>query len=456
MARPMFRGAESYKHLEKLTVGIGPRYGGTEAETEAAKYIKKVFSSYGLETQLQPFEVRGYEQKEARLTVSGLGEIPCESLGLMKNTRAQGVEAPIAFLESGDEAYVSPKLAGKIVMVSGALGGEAYEALVKVKPAGLIYIEDRVAVGPMRVEMMPERRDKVGAVPAVRVAYEDGLKILKSGKKKAHLKVQAHEWDATSHNVLGELVGSEKPDEIIVIGGHYDSIRGGAGTQDNAGGTVIVMELARVFAQKGSKRTLRFMAFGSEEKGLRGSIHYRKLLKDEDKKLKKKKDFESKGGKSTLDKHRLMINVDVQGAILGRNACFVLGPADLAASVRLLSAEMGPAFTMNEKDVYSSDNAPLGDVGVPSVSFGRAGAATTFGHTDGDVIDHTDAERLALTGRFIETWMERWVTHCPKFPFERMIQDDQKTAIDRYFKDRLRLQFEDEEEEEKKPRRKRM
>jgi hypothetical protein len=98
----------------------------------------------------------------------------------------------------------------------------------------------------------------------------------------------------------------------------------------------------------------------------------------------------------------------------------------------------------------------LGDVGVPSVSFGRSGAATTFGHTDGDVIDHTDAEHLALTGRFIETWMERWVTQCPKFPFERTIQDEQKKAIDNYFKDRLRLQFEDEEEEEeKKPRRKR-
>ena len=73
------------------------------------------------------------------------------------------------------------------------------------------------------------------------------------------------------------------------------------------------------------------------------------------------------------------------------------------------------------------------------------------------MIDHTDADHLALTGRFVETWMERWVTHCPKFPFERMIQDEQKKVIDKYFKDRLRLMFDDEEDEQekKKPRRRR-
>ena len=80
--------------------------------------------------------------------------------------------------------------------------------------------------------------------------------------------------------MIAELRGSTKPKEITVVGGHYDSVPGVGGASDNAGGTAMTVELARVFKERGSKRTLRFVAWGSEEMGLYGSNHYAKKLKE--------------------------------------------------------------------------------------------------------------------------------------------------------------------------------
>jgi aminopeptidase YwaD len=201
------------------------------------------------------------------------------------------------------------------------------------------------------------------------------------------------------------------------------------------------MELARVFAKKGTKRTLRFVAWGSEELGLRGSIFYAENLKTTDKKLKKTKSFVKTGGKTALDKHRLCVNLDVHGVLIGGNESLVLGTHDLAASVRLLAKEMGPAFAVRE-EVYSSDGTPFSEAGVPSISFARSGGTSTYLHTPMDDISHLDAGMLGMQGRFIEAWLERYVTQAVSFPFERTVPDEMKKKIKEYFNERLGLPLE--------------
>jgi hypothetical protein len=85
------------------------------------------------------------------------------------------------------------------------------------------------------------------------------------------------------HNVVGEIKGSEKPDEVVVVGAHLDSWDLGQGTTDNGTGTCIVLETARLLARCGTppKRTVRFILFTGEEQGLHGSAAYVKQHKDE-------------------------------------------------------------------------------------------------------------------------------------------------------------------------------
>jgi Zn-dependent M28 family amino/carboxypeptidase len=141
---------------------------------------------------------------------------------------------------------------------------------------------------------------------------------------------------------------------------------------------------------------------------------------------------------SELERHRFVVNVDIQGARLGWNSAFAFGPPTVAASVTLLSAERGPIFRVSE-DVYSSDNAPFGDAGVPSISFGRAGPANVWGHSPGDTIEHLDAEHLAMCGDFIAEYLRRYLAASFFVPFPREIPQDHKDKLARYFKDRSRI-----------------
>jgi Zn-dependent M28 family amino/carboxypeptidase len=192
------------------------------------------------------------------------------------------------------------------------------------------------------------------------------------------------------------------------------------------------------------------VAWGSEELGLRGSVHYVKTLKTQAKEEKKAEDYVKGRDKTELDQHVLCVNLDVHGAILGRNSAPVLGPADLSAAVRLLAKETGVAHEVKER-VYSSDGTPLSEAGIPSVSFARSGGTTSYLHSVKDVIDYLSPGALERNGRFVELFMRRYVAGAAALPFKREIPEKQKKQIREYFEKRLRIDYyADEEDEEKK------
>lgn len=181
---------------------------------------------------------------------------------------------------------------GKIIVTFGSFGGEHHEALMDVQPAGVIVAWPEPHKEIFRAKLRVDPKRKHGSVPTVLVSYETGQKLFVAQPRTGALQVQTKgERLGRSYDPIGELVGSRWPDQVVVIGGHYDSVWGAAGCQDNAAGTAIVLELARIYASKGSPRTLRFMGFGAEEQGLCGSIAYVKMLKDEHDKLQENEDF---------------------------------------------------------------------------------------------------------------------------------------------------------------------
>lgn len=442
MTELLFDGKMAYDYLHHLAVEIGGRLGGSDSERQAAAYIAEHFRSLGLAVRRQEFPVLTYAEQEGRLEVlsPALGEIPCEVTWLTADTPPEGIEGDVVFLDSGSEEEIGPEVADKIVLVLRGVRGKAQDRLMRFGPRAVVAIEGGIGTPPMRIEALPEVRDKVGAVPTVRIGHEDGLRLVKQGARRIHLLVRAQESSSTSQNVIGELAGSTFPDEIVVIGGHYDTALGIQGASDNTGGTALVMELARVFAQTGSRRTLRFITWGAEELGLRGSVHYAKQLKSQEEEERQAETFVQGRDQTELEQHRLCINLDVHGAILGQNKALILGPDDLSAAVRLLAKEAGVAHEV-EEDVYSSDGTPLSEAGIPSVSFARTGGTTSYLHTVQDIIDYLRPEALERSGRFIETFLLRYVAGAAVLPFKREIPDKQKEKIREYFEQRLRIDY---------------
>jgi hypothetical protein len=433
----MFNGDRAYNDLKKLAVDIGPRPSGTEAEKRAAEWIASEFEAMGLETRIDEFETSTGKVISKKLTIMEPyeEEVNCEVMPLSGSTGPEGITGELTYIETCDEEYLTPSITGKMVLTSGFPKDrkKSYQIMSKFKPLGIILIEStpRVLAKNLWGNVLVKRR--FGEFPALRISFEDGLKIIKSGATKVHITAETEEMSVKSQNIIGEIKGTERPDEIVLIGGHYDTVLKVAGAGDNAGGTAITLELARVFKEKGTKRTMRFIAWGSEELGLLGSRDYATKLRETSEKAKE----EDEEAQTEMDSILLCINLDVQGGLIGTNSSRILGPPELTASVKILSKELGTVFKVNE-GVYSSDGTSLSGVGVPSISFSRNTPTNVMMHSIEDDMEWMNPKALQTQGEFVEYFLTRYVANAAAFPFERDIPEKQKKEIEDYFKRSLR------------------
>jgi hypothetical protein len=438
-----FDGARAYEYTRVLTKDIGSRFAGQDGEKKGAEYVLKTFKEFGYEdARLQPFPIDLYEAWDEKLTVDGLGNVPCVGI-LGGEDCPDGITGELKYVEGGEPANLGPDCRDKILMICGDIGPmNKYKNMLAHKPRAIIVLDGSYFRPPCRNNLSHERKKMFGSVPMVRVAYEYGKKMWPLSGKTATLSLRSTYRESTAYNIICDLPGTEDSKDIIVVCGHVDSIYDSPGAIDNATGTSCVMELARIFKKIGSKRHLRFIAFSGEEQGLRGSVYYVRELRKADKVAKKDKEFALTGQETELDHHRLVVNIDIQGTMPGTSGAIISGPSDLTASVRLLAAENGPAQSVSE-GCYSSDNAPFGDAGVPSISWGRGGPDGFYGHTCLDAFEQVSQEGLKVAGAFILKWMRRYITEPLIIPFERTIPDDQKTQISNYFKERAMLRLDD-------------
>ena len=119
-------------------------------------------------------------------------------------------------------------------------------------------------------------------LPAIVVAVEHYGRIVRTRQKNMPVKIDLdvkntfHDTDTASFNVVGEIAGSDKADEVVMLGAHFDSWHGATGATDNAAGSAVMMEAMRVLKRSGLKlrRTVRIGLWGGEEQGLTGSREY--------------------------------------------------------------------------------------------------------------------------------------------------------------------------------------
>lgn len=428
-----FSGERAFEYVKKLAVDIGSRPSGTDAERRSADWILSEFKRLGLDARIEEFEAYTGSVKAKKLEVLEpyKAEIPCEVMPLSGGTGAKGVIGDLLYLDSYDEEYITPEVCGRIIITSGlpANRDRTFAQLKRYKPAGMIIIESTPGAMAKNLWGSPIFRKKYVDIPMVRVTFEDGVKLVKSGARSMRLKAVTEEKTIRTQNVVAEIKGTLRPEEIIVVGGHYDTVLEVSGAGDNAGGTAIMLELARVFKDRGTKRTMRFVAWGCEEIGLLGSREYAKRLREASEAAKKA----NEEANTELDYTVLCLNLDVHGGLIGTNSAKILGSPELTAAVRLLSKEKGVVFNVSE-EVYSSDGTSLSAVGVPSVSLSRETPTNLLMHTREDEEKWLSPDALRTHGAFSEEFLTRYVAEAAAWPFERTIPEKQKKEIEEYFR----------------------
>ena len=431
-----FSGEQAFEYCRYLSKEIGPRFTGTAGEHKAAEYIAKTFRSFGLKTRLQKFPAETFTVKKCTFQVrdgKSWRTLDAQPVGLSKSTPAGGVEGELVYIDCADVELFPDDLDGKIIMLTGTMN---MADLPKLKTRGVkavIFIDGGVNDEPIRRTYREYQRCDFGNMPMAHVKHMDGFDMVKRGLNRGRLTVQLTEKKSHCLNVIGELTGTSAPDDIVVICGHYDTSIGIEGASDNAGGTATMMELARVLSKSGSRRTLRFIAFAGEEVGLLGSMYYAEKLRKEAQRDRKKPTFNERTDKTELDKHRLVYNIDIVGAVLSRGAYMYSGVDDIAASVRLLGKEVGVSIDAS-KGPMSSDGSPLAAEGIPALQYAQTGGTTTYLHSTKDKLEFLWARSFWQVGAFSEIYLRRHITDGVAMPFPRTIPEDQQDPLKGYRK----------------------
>ncbi len=309
---------KAYGWLDHITNQIGGRLSGSiEAET-AVKYTEAELKDLGLDkVWLQPVMVpkwtRGFKEYAYIETPSGEKTIAdiC-ALGGSVPTANLGLKAEVVEVKGLDElaALGKEKLSGKIVFFNRPMDAslvntfEAYGGAVDQRSRGASEAAKYGAIGVL-VRSMNLRLDDLphaGAmnygdtpqnmrIPAAAIST-NGAEYLSSLLKiqphlKFYYKLNCKTWDdVQSYNVIGEITGSQFPNEYMVVGGHLDSWDLADGAQDDGAGCVQSMDVLNIFKEIGykPKHTLRVVLFMNEENGLRGGKKYAEEVKRKDEK----------------------------------------------------------------------------------------------------------------------------------------------------------------------------
>jgi hypothetical protein len=304
----------SYQWLTTLTKDIGPRLSGSEGAANAVQWTKHLLDSIGMDSVwlqecLVPKWVRG-EKEQVTMTSAKRGSIDLSALALGNSpgTGTMGVKGEVIEVKTLDELREIPeeKVKGKIVFFNRPMDpglittGAAYGGAVDQRGNGPIVAAEKGAIAAV-VRSMTTRLDDfphtgatnlsttVTNIPSVAISTLDAEYLhaaLCEGPVNIFIRTTSQMLpDVISHNVIGEIKGSEFPNEIILVGGHLDSWDVGEGAHDDGCGCIQSVEAVYRLIKNGykPKRTIRCVLFMNEENGLKGARKYadEAIAKDE-------------------------------------------------------------------------------------------------------------------------------------------------------------------------------
>jgi len=385
------------KHVAHLTEEIGPRLTGSHGLMEAEAWCRDTFASWGLKSALEPwgeFAV-GFDRGPWSGGMVAPEEVdydfitPSWTPGVVGPKQGKAVLYPRTVAEAKRRkaelrgAWVVRPRAWKI---TGKLRDSIDAAITDLGVAGLV-ISDRNKSGEL-VHTYGNRDITWATLPQlvkINLRSDQHLDLVERLDAKETVELafsvdnRFFNGPVPQHNVIADIVGSELPNEVVVVGGHLDSWDGATGANDNGTGVATTMEAARMLMAVGAKpkRTIRFMLWGGEEQGLLGSKAYVEAHGEE------------MGNVSAVLVHDGGTNY-LSG--LGVTPEMMPQMQQAFAPVMQLSAETLP-FVLEEADSLmpgGSDHTPFISAGVPGFFWNQKGRSD-YGyvhHTQHDTLDN--------------------------------------------------------------------
>lgn len=404
--------SEIYANVERLC-DFGSRFAGTKSERRARDFIEARFREYGLKNVWLPtFDYIGWARGEASLRiVSSLQkELPSAiSLVYSPSTPPGGLHAEVVNVGLGTKAEYTAqgdKIRAKFVMASTDSPSEGrwvhrrekYGRAVAGGAAGFLFVNHLPGMLAPTGSLRP---GQLAEIPAVGLSHEDGFVIRRLLRKGTPVELEMHLSNRTGPAQFSHIVGDVpglRHDEIVVVGAHYDAHDIGQGAVDDASGTALVMELARVFGPLAGqlRRTLRFETYAAEELGVFGSTTYVNAMSD-----------------AELAPINFMLNLD--GGALGSGRGLALqGLGELRPLFADFTRRMGYPMELSNRISTASDHFPYFLRGVPVASmFARRppGQGRGFGHTMADTLDKVSEVELRESAMVAARLLLRLANH---------------------------------------------
>ena len=391
---------KAYSRLAHLTDHIGHRLSGSKGLEQAVAWALAEMKRDGLdnvrgEKVMVPHWVRGRESLE--LTSPVARDLMMLGLGNSVGTPPEGITAAAIVVRNFDELdKLGEQVRGKIVVYNVPFTN--YGAAVQYRGNGASRAARHGAVAALVRSVTPVslQTPHTGAmayaeaqpkIPTAAVTIESAELLQRlqdrGDRPVLRLKMEAKFLpDAESANVIAELKGSDKPDEVVVVSGHFDSWDVGQGAHDDGGGCIIAWEAVRLLKELGlrPRRTIRVVLYTNEENGLRGGTAYRDAHRGE------------------VSKHILAIESD-SGTYrpLGFGLAAAASPqarANMQEIAKLLSGIGADRIAANGG---GADIGPIMREGVLGASLDvDSSRYFDIHHTPADTLDKIDPQNLAL------------------------------------------------------------
>mgnify|MGYP001294634176 FL=1 len=369
------------KHFRTLSIEIGCRPVGTEANHVASNYIETVFKSIGLNVETQEFEVPDWQLEEAFVELNGK-RLEAKGNNFSEPCNVSGEIVPLCTIE---ELTLAPNLEGKIAFLYGELSKENYvpkgftiynpehhqqtiRLLEEKKPSAIIFVRME------KENNLPIINDWDFSIPSLTVSPEVGLE-LKNNLPNASIRcvINSKKTEGKTSNIIGRIKG-ERPDKIILTA-HYDTVFDTNGAFDNASGVTLLLSLAEEIAKRDDWQCgFEFIAFSSEEYlGLGDTIYLQKH-------------------KNSLQDAIVAMNFDGVGQVLGtNNMTLISGSNELETNLKELKREF-PSVQWTSP-WYESNHYTFFSNGVPSIPFSCTGVSDLL-HTKDDTEQWISEEKL--------------------------------------------------------------
>ena len=396
--------------IEGLTTEVGPRLAGTPAEKAAREWTVRNLKALGFPAKRIRVEsfplktwVRGDET--ARIVAPFPQPLVITALGRSASTGDEGLEAEVVVFETVDALEAQPEgsLEGRIAYIGHAMtktqDGSGYGYFGKARFQGPSIAASKGAIGCLirsigtHSHRLPHTggtgwAEDIAPIPAAALSPPDADQLERIAARGETIRVAMTVTpevlgERKSGNVLVDLVGSERPEEIVIVGGHLDSWDLGTGAVDDGAGVAIATAAVDLIRRSGMqpKRTIRLVHWGAEEVGLFGARAY------------------AERHAKTIDQHVIGSESDfgadivyqVTGHVSEDGEAFIDELLELLAPLGVARGIVGPRYTGSS----GPDLSPLNDKGLPRFRLKQDGRDYfDYHHTPDDTLDKIDPEKL--------------------------------------------------------------